>query len=283
MRPRASRLAAHGMVASIDHVATGTGIELLRRGGSAADAAIGTSAVLAVTAPYVCGMGGDLFAVVHLPGREPVVLNASGRAGSGADPDRLRGEGHTRMPLIDDIRAAPVPGCVDGWLALHARFGRLPLADVLAPARVLAADGFAASDDLARSAPAVAGKPAGRDLPDGLRPGQRVLRPGVARALGAIGLRGRAGFYTGEFGEQLLELGGGEFSPGDLERPLADWVSPATLDVWGLRLWTAPPNSQGYLTLASAWIASHFDLGEPDDPQWVHLLAEAARAAGLDR
>ena len=111
---------------------------MLRAGGNAVDAAVATSAALAVTTPHMCGIGGDLFALVHGPltggGGEPAVLNASGRAGSGADPDRLRAEGHTAMPFRGDVRSAPVPGCVDGWLALHERFGRLPLADVLAPA-----------------------------------------------------------------------------------------------------------------------------------------------------
>ena len=126
---------------------------MLRAGGSAADAAIAASAVLAVTWPQHCGPGGDLFAIVHVPGEdEPAVLNASGRAGAGADPDRLRAEGETGMPLHGDLRAVTVPGCVDGWVALHARFGRLALGEVLEPARRLAADGFAASPALVRAA-----------------------------------------------------------------------------------------------------------------------------------
>jgi len=106
---------------------------MLRRGGSAADAAIAASAVLAVTTPHMCGMGGDLFALVHHQSGPPSALNASGRAGSGADLDRLRTEGHQTMPFTEDIRSVPVPGCVDGWLSLHERFGRLPLPE----ARVL--------------------------------------------------------------------------------------------------------------------------------------------------
>src|SRR6478735_11793823 len=122
-----------GMVCSVDHLASSAGVAMLRAGGTAADAAVATSAVLAVTTPHMCGMGGDLFALVHDGPGPPAVLNASGRAGSGADPDRLRAEGFTSMPFKDDIRSVTVPGCVDGWLALHERAGRLPLADVLAP------------------------------------------------------------------------------------------------------------------------------------------------------
>src|SRR3954451_9570583 len=115
-----TRHAPHGMVASVDHLASAAGLAMLRAGGSAADAAVAASAVLAVTAPHLCGMGGDLFALVHdphaEPGAAPAALNASGRAGSGADPVQLRVEGHESMPFRLDIRSAPVPGCVDGWL-----------------------------------------------------------------------------------------------------------------------------------------------------------------------
>src|SRR6266513_1120713 len=116
------------MVASVDHLASAAGVAMLQRGGSAADAAVAASAVLAVTTPHMCGMGGDLFALVHEGTRAPAALNASGRAGSGADPAQLRLEGRQGMPFAGDLRAAPVPGCVDGWLALHERFGRVPLA-----------------------------------------------------------------------------------------------------------------------------------------------------------
>src|SRR3954453_7146219 len=112
-----SRHAPHGMVASVDHLASNAGLAMLLQGGTAADAAVAASAVLAVTAPHLCGMGGDLFALVHNgESTAPAALNASGRAGSGADPVKLRLEGHQVMPFADDLRAAPVPGCVDGWL-----------------------------------------------------------------------------------------------------------------------------------------------------------------------
>jgi gamma-glutamyltranspeptidase/glutathione hydrolase len=148
------------MVCAVDHLAAESGVSMLRRGGTAADAAVAASAVLAVTSPHMCGMGGDLFALVHQSGAAiPAALNASGRSGSGADPDRLRAEGHDYMPPTGDIRTVPVPGCVDGWLALHSRFGSLPLTEVLAPAIGYASDGFPASPLLVASAPLVAGVP----------------------------------------------------------------------------------------------------------------------------
>src|SRR4051812_6972598 len=155
LAPAETVYARGAMVSSADHVATGAGVAMLRAGGSAADAAIAANAVLAVTWPQHCGPGGDLFALVHVPGAgEPAALNASGRAGSGAAPERLRAEGETAMPR-GDVRAVTVPGCVDGWIALHERFGRLELAAVLEPARRLAEDGFAASPTLAAAAAAL--------------------------------------------------------------------------------------------------------------------------------
>jgi len=275
------------MVCSVDHLASGAGIAMLRAGGSAVDAAVAANAVLAVTSQNMCGMGGDLFAIVHVAGEAvPAVLNASGRSGSGADPDRLRAEGHTTMPRIGDIRAVPVPGCVDGWVALHARYGRLDLATVLAPAHAYAADGFPVSSAIAAGYERLAAYPEAGDYTGGgaLRAGTVVRRPGVARTLAAVAAGGRAGFYEGEFGENLLELGGGEYQPADLALVNADWVEPLGIDVWDRRLWTVPPNSQGYLTLASAWMAEGVKLpADPRDPGWAHLLIESSRLAGYDR
>jgi len=285
LAPYVTRYAGNGMVCAVDHLAAQTGLAMLRAGGSAADAAVATSAVLAVTTQHMCGMGGDLFALVHSPGDSaPATLNSSGRAGSGADADRLRAGGRTAMPMFDDIRAVPVPGCVDGWLALHSRFGRLPLADVLAPARDYAADGFPASPILAAVASRVAELPGGADFRAATHAGAVIRRPGVARSLDAIVESGRDGFYGGEFGKGLLELGNGEYDASDLAHPLADWVAPLGINVWDRHVWTIPPNSQGYLSLAGAWIAEGLDLPvDPDDPLWAHLTVEAARFAAYDR
>ncbi len=134
------------MVCSADHLATQAGMETLAAGGNAVDAAIATNAAMAVVAPHLCGMGGDLFAIVHRDGQvAPDVLNASGRAGSGVDPVALRAEGHVVMPFHHDVRTVTVPGCVDGWLTLHDRYGSLALERTLTPAIRLAEEGFPAS------------------------------------------------------------------------------------------------------------------------------------------
>lgn len=299
--PFVTTYATNGLVSTVDQLATETGLSMLRAGGTAADAAVAASAVLAVTSQYLCGMGGDLLAVAYR-GRSsdaPVLaLNASGRAGSGADAAALRAAGHKAVPRSMHLAAVPVPGCVDGWLALHDRLGRLALHEVLEPARAYAADGFPASVGLAAAVPAVAPLADAEDYrqaaADGpLRPGARVRRPGVARALSAVAREGRDGFYRGEFGEGLLALGrdrhlggspAGWFTAADLEQPLATWVPAVTAPAFGHRLWTVPPNSQGYLTLAAAFIASQLDLpADPEDPAWAHLLIEATRQAAFDR
>lgn len=292
-RPELGSYATHfaptAMVCTVDHLATSGGLALLQAGGSAVDAAVAASAVLAVTTPHMCGMGGDLLALVHHGEGPPAALLATGRAGTGADPDVLRAEGHRAMPFRNDVRSVTVPGCVDGWEALHRRFGRLPMSQVLEPAIGYAEDGFPAAPLLAAMAGLVAeldGAEPFRD-PDGgpLRPGGLVRRPGVARALRAVVDGGREGFYEGEFGTGLLTLGAGHFTPDDLRRGQADWVDAVALEAWGHGLWTVPPPSQGYLALAAAAVAEGCGLlpDDPADPRWPHVLVEASRSVGHGR
>jgi gamma-glutamyltranspeptidase/glutathione hydrolase len=274
------------MVASADQLATQAGLAVLARGGNAVDAAIAANATLAVTAPHLCGMGGDLFALVH-DGTTVHALDASGRAGSGADPTALRAEGHATMPLRHDVRSVTVPGCVDGWCALAQRFGRLPLADVFAPAVALAEDGFPASPLLVGSLAMVddRARAALDDLArQAVRPSARVRRPGAAMALRGIAAGGRDAFYRGDFGDGLLHLANGWIHTGDLDRSQADWVTPLQVTVWDRVVATIPPASQGYLVPASAAIAAQLPLPpDTDDPLWAHLLVEAAIAAAHDR
>ena len=286
MAPFGPRTGLRGMVAAADQLASIAGVGALDRGGTAGDAVVSAAAVMAVTSPHLCGMGGDLLAMVCAPGIGPEALLAIGRAGFGVDPDRMRAEGHSVMPLRRDVRSVTVPGAVDGWLALHDRYGRLPLATVLGPAIELAEEGFVASILLALSSHLVADVPGAQQLcPDGpLRPGDRVQLPGVGRALRGIADGGRDAHYLGEFGRALIALGQGTFAHSDLQHPVADWCQPLHLEVWGRELWTVPPPSQGYLTLASSWVAEQLGIGgDPTDPLWAHVVVEASRAAGHDR
>ena len=284
----ATRYARRGAVCTIDPLASSAGLSMLRAGGNAADAAVAASAVLAVTAPHMCGMGGDLVAVVHpgTPGSAPTALLGIGRAGSGVDAQALRDEGHASMPMHGDLRVVTIPGCVDGWLALHARYGRLPLGDDLEPARGYAADGFPVSPLLAGVLHVVRDVAAAADFFVGgaPAPGDIRRRPALARALADIATDGRKAWYDGDFGRGLLELGRGQYSADDLARDCAEWTTPLSRSVWGQTLHTTPSPTQGYLTLAHLSVLERLgDLPEPTDPAWAHLLIESARLSGADR
>jgi gamma-glutamyltranspeptidase/glutathione hydrolase len=264
--PDRTHYAPRGLVCSVDHLASAAGLSLLRSGGSAVDAAVAASAVLAVTTQQMCGMGGDLVAVLH-PGRgagEPAALVAVGAAGSGADAAALRAAGHRRMPYRGDIRTVTMPGCVDGWLALHARIGRRPLAEVLAPAIGYASEGFPVSPLLAAALPAVADVAGAAELIGDQLPaaGELRRRPRLARSLTAIAAAGRDGWYGGEFGTGLLRVGHGLFDRADLERDSARWSAPLAVRALGWVLPAPPAPTAGYLPLAVA--APRWALVDPE-------------------
>ncbi|MFN2523803.1 MAG: gamma-glutamyltransferase family protein [Mycobacteriales bacterium] len=281
--PDPTRYGRTGAVCTVDHLASAAGLDVLRAGGSAADAAVAANAVLAVTTQQSCGMGGDLVALVHTPHASARALLAVGRAGSGSDAEQLRAEAHLRMPLRGDVRSVTVPGCVDGWLALHEAYGRLPLVRVLSAAVAYAQDGFPVSPLLAAALPGVARVAGGEELiGDTLPvPGEVRRRPSLGRALQEISHNGRSAWYQGDFGRGLIRVGGGLFTAEDLAAPIAEWDTPAALDVDGCRVLSTPAPTQGYLVVGGAWVARQVGaLGTQDDP---HLLVEAARVTGHDR
>ncbi len=254
------------------------------------DAAIAAVAAQGVVAPETCGVGGDLFALVHQPGWErPLALNSSGQAGSDVDADSIRAAGHTEIPQ-DHPAVVTVPGCVDGLAELSARLGSIDLAEALGPAIDLAREGFAASDEqsgaFTRRAAEYASNPAVSEFyPDGqpVQPGALVRRERLARTLEVIGSDGRYGFYLGEPGREIVETIDG-IRHTDLERNNAEWVEPIEASVAGYECWTIPPNSQGYLTPAALAV---FQMLEPpedsEDPLWWHLLIESYRAVAWER
>ena len=271
-------------------LASQTGQAVLRQGGNAVDAVIAANATQGVVAPETCGIGGDLFALIHVPGTdEPITLNSSGRAKAGASAERLRKAGATEIPITSPD-AITVPGCVDGWLALSDRFGRLPLATVLAPAVALATEGFAATPELAgslqRLVDDLAPQPAARGLyPDGPPAvGDTVSRPALAETLADIGHHGRDAFYTGRVADAICRATNHILTPDDLAQRQAEWIEPIGVGVMGWKGWTIPPNSQGYLTLAAAWLFEQLDPPhDPSSPQFTHAAIEAFRAVAWER
>ncbi|MGA9596844.1 MAG: gamma-glutamyltransferase [Acidimicrobiia bacterium] len=288
-----ARVTSHGTRVAVTphHLASRAAIEILDGGGNAADAAVAANATLGVVAPETCGIGGDLFALIQVPGREtPAALNSSGHAGAGARAEMIRGEGLTRIP-VESPYAVTVPGCVDGWEAILEEYGSLPLSRVLETPVALAESGFPASPQLARALEMLAGdlrpQPASAGLySDGTPPaaGALVTRPTLAATLRAIAAAGREAFYAGDVGDGIVSATAGVIDRDDLARRQADWIDPIPVDVLGWTGWTIPPNSQGYLTLAAAWLFENLDPPhDPTHPRFTHAAIEAYRAMAWER
>jgi gamma-glutamyltranspeptidase/glutathione hydrolase len=266
-------------------------VRLLAAGGNAVDAAIAATATQGVVAPETCGIGGDLFALIHLPGWDrPRALNASGRAGSRADAAAVRSLGVTEIPR-DHPMTVTVPGCVDGWEALSTELGKLAMSDCLAPAIEHALHGFEVSSEQAlaflATAPMYATHPAVADLyPAGnpVRQGDLVRRPSLAATLTSIAEDGRDAFYRGEPAQDIVTELRGTITHEDLAGSRADWIDPISCRVAGIDAWTIPPNSQGYLGPATLAVFEMLDPpDDPDHPDWWHLLIEAYRALAWER
>lgn len=287
-----STATTRGAAAVTPHgLATRAALDVMGAGGNAVDGAIAANAVLGMVLPTTCGIGGDLFAIVHEPGATaPAILNASGRGGSGLDATDLRARGHRRMPPRSPA-SVTVPGCVDGWFALAERFGSRPMDEVLAPAVAFGREGFPASVELSealgRIREMVADQASAPPLYPGgepPEPGETLRRPSLAGVLADVGTRGRDAFYTGRVGRAISTATGGVVSPDDLAGNRPDWVEPLGIDLFGRRAWTVPPNSQGYVTLAAAWILERLGWStDPADPAFHHAVVEAYRAAAWDR
>lgn len=266
------------------------GRAVLQAGGNAVDAAVAAVAAQGVVAPETCGVGGDLFALVHAPGWDrPRALNSSGRAGSNVDAGALRSEGAFEIPR-DHPAAVTVPGCVDGMLTLVSELGTLDMHTVLGPAIALAEGGFEVSTEQAsafgRQTDTYRDNPAVSDFyPEG-RPverGEHVIRQDLARTLNAVASGDRNTFYRGQAGEDIVAALGGTITHEDLARNQASWIEPIGVDVAGLTAWTIPPNSQGYLGPAALAVFEMLDPPEIDSPLWWHLLIEAFRCVAWER
>lgn len=298
-RAFASRSVVHargGVAATSQPLATQTALALLADGGNAVDAAIGANAVLALVEPTGAGVGGDLFALVW--DAETAALagyNGSGRSPLALAPEHFAERGLDRVPAHGPLSVS-TPGCVDGWVALHERFGRLALATVLAPAIRYAREGFPLSPVIAHEWAANA-RALGRFesfraqfMPDGRAPraGEVFANPGLAYTLELVAEFGREGFYAGEVPERieaLMRAEGGFLSARDLAEHEGEWVAPVGASYRGVDVWQIGPNTQGLATLQMLNLLEFFDLGDrgPDDPRYLHLLVEAKKLAYADR
>ncbi len=295
---RSEVIARHGMAATSQPLATQAAIEILRKGGNAVDAAIAANACLALMEPTGCGLGGDLFAIVwDAKGGKLHGLNASGRSPLGLTREQLLrelGDGK-QIPKFGPLPVT-VPGCVDGWFELHARFGKLPMSEVLAPAIRYAREGFPVSELIAyywRSGERVLKDYPGFSetfLPGGKAPrkGEIFRNPGLAETLETLARDGRDAFYKGALAERMdafFQRTGCYLRKRDLELHTSTWIEPVSTSYRGFEVWELPPNGQGIAALQMLNILEGYDLKEMghNSPEYLHLMIEAKKVVFEDR
>ena len=271
------------MVACPHALASKAGVEALRAGGSAVDAALAAAATLGVIYPHMCGIGGDAFWLIYdARERKVAYLDGGGRAAASATLDRFT---EKEIPFRGLVPATlTTPGAVASFCEAHSRYGKLPLARCLEPAIGYARDGFPVSERLARW---IAGTtddlkrdPASAAL--FLQGGTTIKNPALARTLGAIAAKARAGFYEGEVAAGLAQLGG-FFTERDLARQDARWGEPIKGTYKGVTIYETPPPTQGFTVLEMLNLIEPFDLGPYQGPDHAHLLVQAKQIAYHDR
>lgn len=284
--------AMEAMVATSHPLATEAAMQVLREGGSAMDAAIAGSAVMAVVEPQMTGIGGDCFALVTPNGGGDVIaFNGSGRAPAAASGDRLREQGFTDIP-VDSIHAVTLPGAIDGWFRLHGRFGRLDMARLLQPAIGYARNGYPVHARVARDWRKARTHLAKRDaaralfLPDGNSPAEGTIhrQERLAETLEIIAAKGSRGFYEGPVAEAMvrtLQAQGGVHTATDFAGVAGDFVTPISTDYRGRTVHQVPPNNQGLTALMMLNLMEGFDLSAltPGSVEALHLEIETARLA----
>ncbi|SDR93697.1 gamma-glutamyltransferase [Opitutus sp. GAS368] len=301
---RSPVLGAHGMVCTSHPLATQAGLDILKAGGSAIDAAIAANAALGLMEPVSNGVGGDLFAIVWDAKTGKLYgLNASGRSPLGLSYEQMKAElAKTATPSHIPPRGflpISVPGAVDGWFALHGKFGRLPMKDILAPAIRYATEGFPVTQYIAylwgigvRNAKADRFPGAFLDVyaPGGQAPreGEIFRNPALAHTLGLIAIQGRDAFYKGEIADQIdafMRANGGFLRKVDFEKNAPTWVEPVSVNYRGYDVYELPPNSQGIAALQMLNILEGYDLAKMgyNSPDALHVLIEAKKLAFEDR
>jgi gamma-glutamyltranspeptidase / glutathione hydrolase len=292
---RSMVISRHGIVAAESPLAAQAGANILAHGGNAIDAAVATNAVMGVVEPMMNGIGGDLFAIVYDAKTGKLYgLNASGWAPAGLTIEFLKSKNITEMPQ-SGIQSVTVPGAVDGWSKLLARFGTKKFSEVLAPAISYARDGFPVPEwDAAYWADSVKylqqdKNAAATYLPGGHGPGlAEVFRnPDLARSLEAIAAGGRDAYYKGEIAKSIVAYSaklGGTMTAGDLADFSAEWVEPISTTYHGWTVYEIPPNGQGIAALEMLNILEGFPLAKfgHNSADALHTMIEAKKLAYAD-
>ena len=287
---RSPVIARNGVAATSHPLATLSAIDVLREGGTAADAAVAAVATLCVVEPHMTGIGGDCYCLLAKPGQQPWGYNGSGRSGTSASLDALRARGVSTLDR--SIHSVTVPGAIDAWeqtLKVHGRFG---LDRALRDAIRFAEDGFPVAARIAwdwqRHVGKLAADPGaskhylfGGKAP---REGDMIRLPALAATLKSIAAKGARAFYESEIGDDIartLSARGSFVTADDLARHKGDVVAPISSNYRGLDILELPPNGQGLVALIMLNILENFDMKslDPHGPDRFHLVLEAARLA----
>lgn len=298
---RSPVIAQNGMVATSQPLATQVGLQILRDGGSAIDAAIAANAALGLMEPTGCGIGGDLFAIVWDAKTETLHgLNASGRSPKNLSYDQLRAElDKNKRESIPALGMLPisVPGAVDGWSELHQKFGKLPIEVVLAPAISYAENGFPVSEVIARgwgrSVPILKDQP-GAFLEtftiNGRAPavGEIFKNPGLSRTYRRLAKEGLESFYRGGIAEEMVKFfaeNDGFLTADDFSGHHSEWIKPVSVNYRGYEVYELPPNGQGIAALQMLKILESYDLKAMGlrSPELLHLMIETKKLVYEDR
>jgi gamma-glutamyltranspeptidase/glutathione hydrolase len=293
---RSEIFAQHGMVATSHPLATQIGLDVLKKGGTAVDAAIAANAALGLMEPVSNGVGGDLFAIVWDARTKKLYgYNGSGRSPKSLTLKWFQDNGYKEIPPLGPL-PVNVPGCVDGWFALHDRFGKLPMKDDLAPAIRYAREGFPLTELIAfyweHSVPRLSKYPgfAEQMTIGGKAPakGEIWKNPNLAHTLEAIANGGRDAFYKGKIAHTIAEYmkaNGGFLSYDDLASHHGEWVEPVSTNNRGYEVYELPPNGQGIAALQMLNILEGYDFSKIPfgSVEHVHLFVEAKKLAYEDR
>jgi gamma-glutamyltranspeptidase/glutathione hydrolase len=286
----------NGIIATSQPLATAAGLEILARGGNAADAAVAAGAALNVTEPSSTGIGGDMFALYYSADTKQVTaLNGSGRAPAALTLDRLKKEGFsTELPPFH-AHTVTVPGACAGWFDLIEKHGSLSMSEILAPAVRLASEGFPVGPITSHSWQRGAQNQLksatnGNELTidgRGPKPGEIFRNPNLARTFELVARGGVSAFYQGEIAEAIVGVikeAGGCLSLEDLASHTSTWEGPISVTYRGLRVYECPPNGQGITALIALNILEGFDLSAltPLSTERLHLMIEALRLAFAD-
>jgi gamma-glutamyltranspeptidase/glutathione hydrolase len=293
---RSEVISIQGMVASSQPLATQVGLDILKQGGNAIDAAIAMNAMLGLVEPTGCGIGGDLFAIVwDAKTKELHGLNASGRSPGSLTLDIFNEKGLISIPARGPLPVS-VPGAVDGWFMLHEKFGSQPMQSLLQPAIEYARQGFPVTELIAyylqRHASILGEYPGFAEtfMPSGKMPkkGEIFRNPNLAVTYEKIATGGRDAFYKGDIARSIaayMQEQGGYLSYKDLATHYSEWVEPVSTNYRGYDVWELPPNGQGIAALQILNILERYDLegmgfGSAD---YVHTFVEAKKLAFADR